>query len=167
VRIPKFFRKRADLLFENAKLLVPAAHASAVTMFVPMLDRFPALESVDPKHWDFILTVAAVFLAATRLSGSRIGSVREEKLMEIVAQQLNVWDADGILAFEDCKTFFEIEFDRLSSTQHPQEFVAVDALGLWIVWNAMERQPDVQKDMILVRTVGTIVVNGFFNWWKT
>jgi len=61
-------REKTDPLLNNAVTLVQAAHISAVGMFTSLLDRFPILRQVDAEHWDFMLTVAGVFMAATGLT---------------------------------------------------------------------------------------------------
>jgi hypothetical protein len=160
------FGEKQDPLQEKAATLVQAARASAVGMFVPLLDRFPALREADPDHWDFVLTIAGTFMAATRLNNLGIGDAREEKLMEIVAVQLSEWKPDGIRGFEDCKGFFESEFDRLSAAGHPVRFVASDAVGKWIVWNVLGRPPETEEECTLVRTTGTMVTHSVFDWWE-
>jgi hypothetical protein len=60
-----------DPLIKQAQTLVQAANVNATTAFIPLLDRFPILRGVDIKHWDFVLTIAGVFVAVTRLSNLR------------------------------------------------------------------------------------------------
>jgi hypothetical protein len=82
------FRGKDDALRGNAERLVPSANVFALSLFIPMLDQFPVLGKVEPKQWDFILTIAGVFMAATRLQNLKIGDVRQEELMDIVAHGL-------------------------------------------------------------------------------
>src|SRR4029077_13600945 len=72
--------------------LVQAANINAISMFAPLLDQFPFLGEVDSKQCNFILTVAGVFMAATRLNNLRLGDVWEQRLMEKVSEQLTKWD---------------------------------------------------------------------------
>lgn len=53
-----------------------AAHINAVTMFTPLLERFPILRQVDVEQSDFVLTTASVFMAATRLNNLRLAKDR-------------------------------------------------------------------------------------------
>jgi len=165
--LSRLFGQKEDFLQERAATLVQAAHISAVGMFTPLLDRFPVLREADVKHWDFILTVAGVFMAATRLNNLRVGEVREEKLMEIIAKDLAEWDPDGIHGFEDCKGLFESEFERLTAAGHEPNFIASDAVGKWIVWNVFGRTPQTEEECILIRTTGAMVTHGFFDWWES
>lgn len=57
-----------DSLLKSAKTLVDAANINAVSMFTPLLDQFSILRKVDVEHWDFILTVAGVFVATIRVA---------------------------------------------------------------------------------------------------
>lgn len=167
--IDKLFGPKEDPLVKQAENLVSAAKIFAVSFFVPTLDRFPILSEVDPKHWDFIVTVAGVFIAASRLNDLRLDSKREEIVMVIVAKKLNEWDPDGIRAFEDCKHLFEMEYDRLATSleyQQNNRFLAADALGIWIVWNLFKRQPQCDEEAKLVRVIGASVTHAFFSWWR-
>ena len=160
------FRPKEDPLRKQAATLVPAAKINATSMFVPLLDEFPFLREADVEHWDFILTVAGVFMGASRLNNLRLGDAREESLMKIVADSLVEWNSDGIRGFEDCKRLFETEYDRLTAAGHEPRFIASDALGKWIVWNVLGRAPASQDECMLVRTTGAMVTHAFFDWWK-
>jgi hypothetical protein len=156
---------KPDPLLERAQILVSAAHTNAIVMFSPLQDRFPILRRVDVEHWDFILTVAGVFMAATRLNNLRLGDDREVGLMEVVNAQLEQWKPDSIRGFEDCKRIFESEFDRLTDAGHEPHYVASDAVGLWIVLNVLGRPPQTDEECMLVRATGLLVIPPFFDWW--
>lgn len=155
-----------DFLYENAKMLVKGAHIHAVGLLLPLLNEFPVLEQVDVEHWDFILTIAGVFMAATRLNNLRLGDKREDKLMEAIALDLDKWDSDGIRAFEDCKGLFEKVFDQLTASGLEPLFVASDAIGTWIVWNVLGRKAQTHEEYNLIRAVGIMVTSAFFDWWE-
>jgi hypothetical protein len=152
-------------LLEKAENLVQAAQINAVGMITPLVDRFPILRQVDVAHSDFILTVAGVFMAATRLNNLRLGDVGEERLMEVVAARLDQWKPDGIRGFEDCKGLFESEFDRLTKVGHEPRFMASDAVGKWIVLNMFGRPPQTHEEAMIVRAAGGMVTHAFFDWW--
>ena len=154
-----------DPLLERAENLVQIAQINAAGMFIPLLDRFAILQQVDVEHWDDILTVASVFMAAARLDNLRLGDDREEGLMKVVAERLDQWKPDGIRGFEDCKGLFESEFDRLTKAGHEPGFVASDAVGKWIVWNVLGRPPQTDEECMLVRAMGIMVTHAVFDWW--
>jgi len=159
------YTNQPDPFLERAEKLVQAAQINAVEMFTPLLDRFSILLQADVEHSNFILTVANVFVAATRLNNLHLGDDREEKLMEVVAERLDQWKPDGIHGFEDCKYLFESEFDRLTKAGHELRFVASDAVGKWVVWNILGRPPKTDEECILVRATGGMVTHAFFDWW--
>jgi len=154
-----------DPLLERAQNLVQAAQINAVSMFTSLLDRFPILREVDVEHSDFILTVASVFIAATRLNNLHLGDEREERLLEVVAERLDQWKPDGTRGFEDCKELFEREFDQLTEAEGEPRFVSSDALGKWIIWNILGRPPQTDEESILVRAIGETVIYSFYDWW--
>jgi hypothetical protein len=154
-----------DPLLERAENLVQFAQTNAVAMFTPLLDRFPILRQVDTEHSDFILTVASVFMAATRLNNLGLGDDCEERLMDVVTERLDQWKPDAIRGFEDCKGLFESEFDRLTKAGHEPRFVGSDAVGKWIVWNILGRPPQTDEECMLVRATGGVVTHAFYGWW--
>jgi hypothetical protein len=161
-----FGNAKSDPSRERAEQLVPSARIYATTSFVPMLDQFPFLRNVTPDHWDFVLTVASVFIAATRLKNLRMESIREENLMEIVAHGLSDWDSkNGIRGFEDCKAFFERTNDVLTNAHADTSFIAADSLGGWIIWNLLGRAPQGEEELKPVRAIGGTTVDTFFSWW--
>lgn len=160
------FKPKQDPLHMKAETLVPTAGINAKSMFVPLLDKFPFLREADVEHWDFIVTVAGVFMAASRLNNMRIDVTREEKLMATVAESLINWNRDGIRAFEDCKGLYESEYDRLAAAGHEPRFLATDAVGKWIVLNFLGRAPQSENECMLVRSTGIMVAHAFFDWWS-
>jgi len=160
------FGKKQDPLLKNAVDLVQHAQINSVGMFIPLLDRFPVLHEADAEHWDFILTIAGVFMAASRLNDMSIGDEYEKNLMEIVAKHLEEWNPGSIQGFEDCKNLYESEYDRLAAIENDSQFVSSDAVGKWIVWNVLGRAPETDEECMLVRTTGTMITHTFFNWWE-
>jgi hypothetical protein len=163
-----FSGDKQDPLLKRAADLVSFAEVNAIGMFTPLLERFPFLRQVDTEQWDFFLTVAYVFMASYRLTDLHLGDTREGKLMEVVTEHLSRWKPDGIRGFENCKELFYRECDSLAAAGHENRFVASDAVGLWIVWNILGRQPKTDEERMLVRTTGVMVTHTFtFDWWVT
>jgi hypothetical protein len=162
----KLFGTNEDPLKGQAETLVSAAQINAVGSFTPLLDKFDFLRDIKPDNWDYFVTVATVFMGASRLNNLGVSEEREDKLMEIVAGYLNEWNRDGIRGFEDCKGLFESEFDRLTQAGHDPKFVASDSVGNWIVWNILGRAPQSDDECMLVRTIGAMVTHSVFDWWN-
>jgi hypothetical protein len=159
--------KTSDRLLSKAEMLVRSASVNAVSMFVPLLDKFPSLRKVDPKHWDFILTVAGVFIAASRLRSINLDESHEHQLTNLIYERFNEWDSNNaVRAFEDCKQFFDRNYDALTQAGHDPQFVASDSIGLWITWKVLRDRSNNDEQRKLVRTVGAMITHTFFNWWN-
>jgi hypothetical protein len=156
-----------DALRERAQRLVRSANIHATSLYVPMLHQFPLLRNVNPDQWDFVVTIASIFIAATRLRNLQKEDTPEEKLMEIVALGLADWDQkNGVRGFEDCKTMYKRTFDALTNAHADPRFITSDALGWWTVWNLFGREPKGEEELRLVRTIGGATVHAFFSWWE-
>jgi hypothetical protein len=161
-------RKRSenDDLRTQAENLVTAAQIQATAAYTSVGERFDLIYSIPTERWDSILTVAGVFIAATRANHIGLSDARIDSLMEIVARNLSSWRPEGIAAFEDCKAFFDRTSDALEkdpSYQHQPELIGSDALGRWIVWNLVEHAPESEQERALVRALGILVTHSFFN----
>jgi hypothetical protein len=157
-----------DPLVERAETLVRAAKRNATTAFVPMPERFPALKRASFQQWVFLVTIAGVFIAATRLVNLRLEKSREQALLQKVTEGLTQWDAaNAIRGYEDCHSFFDRTADGLEKSGHDQRFVASDAIGAWIVWNLFGGPPgDSEENRGLIRAIGASVTHSFFRWWE-
>lgn len=153
-------------LHDRALRLAPSAKALAVTSFVGMADRFPALMSVGPEHWDFVVTTAGVFVAISQLNHEDLPIEQAERIRRIVTNELSSLYPDGPKACEDCTSFVDRTYDGLMKQGHPHQFLFSDALGAWLVWNLFGHAPDSDEERQLVRILGVLIVHGFVNWWK-
>ena len=70
--------KTDDPLRAQAERLVSSAIISATSMFVPAVDQHPLLKPVKPESWDFFVTVAGVFIAASRLQNLHLSDNRKQ-----------------------------------------------------------------------------------------
>jgi fructose-1,6-bisphosphatase len=167
-----FSRRKPDKndgLRTQAENLVTAAEIQATAAYTSVGDRFNLVYSISTDRWDSVLTVAGVFIAATRANQIDLPDAQIDSLMEIVASNLNSWRPEGVAAFEDCKAFFDQTFDALEkdpSYRSQSELVASDALGGWIVWNLVEHAPESEQERGLVRTLGILLTHSFFGWWS-
>jgi TPR repeat protein len=154
-----------DPLIEQADTLVHVATGAAIGMFMPLFERFSVIHKVNEKQFDFFVTIASVFIAATRLRNLNLGESREGRLMDIVSKHLAEWNPKhGFDAFEDCKSFFDRKVAEVSHASDPH-FATADTIGAWVAWNILNRPPETKEDLSLVRAVGVMIVHGFFSWW--
>ena len=155
-----------DPLFRSAWILVSAAGISASTIFTALQKKFSILENTNYEHSNFIIRISIIFIAVTRLNNLNLSDDYEDRLLDVVTKELALWDPDSTPAFEDCKAIFESEFDRLTKDGHEPRFVASDAVGMWITLNLLERLPQSEEELNLVRTSGVEVTGEYFDWWE-
>jgi hypothetical protein len=150
-----------DRLLKQADYLVEVAQINAVALYQSARKEFLFLQNVNVKHWESILTIAGIFMAANRLKNLRLNEQREQILLRRIAERLVQWEPGyAIRGFEDCESFFERAFDSLSG--HNLRFTASDAVGSWIVWNILGRPANSEEEWKLVRTVGGKCYAQFF-----
>ena len=156
-----------DPLLRQADTLVQAAETYAIETFRPLLKKFSFLREVDKQRWDFILTIAGVFIAVTRLGHLGLGENRQRKLTGRVGAKLIQWNpTKGRRGFENCASFYEKAFNELTSVSDEPQFVGSDALGSWVVWSVLGRPAQSEEEHRLVRTVGGMIIPTFINWWE-
>lgn len=156
------FGKKKDPLIERAETLVEAAKTFAISSYIPTLESFSILKNVQSEDWDFLVTIAGVFIGATRLNNLELGEEREIALMEIVSRHLIEWNSQkAALGFEDCKIFF----DKFHNSFDPQ-FAAANTIGAWVVWNLLDHPPTSEEEEKLAGALGSLVVHSFFRWWN-
>lgn len=156
---------RGDAQVEKARGLVQIAHIQAFTMFPPLSEQFPILHRVDLEHWDFVVTIAGVFVATSRVEKMLMTEAQKRRVFGAIENGLHQYAPDALRAFEDCKMLFEREFDRLAANGQEPRFIGADALGLWIIWNVLKQQPQNAEEENLIRVVGSMVIHGLFNFW--
>lgn len=155
-----------DLDLERARALVSVANIAAISQFVPLLDHCPALRQVKPEQWDFIGTIAGVFVAVTRLhTNDHIEEGRKVHMMEVIQSEMIKYDADALRAFIDCKKLFEQVHTRLTDAGENPRFIGTDSLGNWIVLNLLGQLPEREIGGQLIRVAGGIVVHNLSEYW--
>jgi hypothetical protein len=154
-----------DPLLKQADCLVEVAQINAIALYQSARNDFLFLQDMNVNHWESILTIAGIFMAANRLKNLRLNEQREQILMKRITERLTQWEPGyAIRGFEDCKSFFERAYDSL--TGHNLRFVASDAVGSWIVLNILGRPANSEEEWKLVRMVGASVIKTFSNWWE-
>lgn len=160
--------KEDNLVIQSEKL-VGASKIMAVSMYKPMLDRFPFIIDVDLEHWDFIVIIASVFIAVKRLNKIELDEELKDKIIDIFSENLEKdYGADSFRFIEDCKSFFDKKYIELVKDGYDKNFVASDALGLWIVSNLTNKELRnlTKEDLNLACTIGRVIVVNFFDWWS-
>jgi hypothetical protein len=149
-----------DPLLKAADNLVSLAKTNADAMLTPLLGEYSSLGRAPAiKHWVQIVTIASVFIATTRLDA------REKEVMDKVYDRFTQWDKNAMPALEDCASFFAKHFDEHIQAGHEPRSIASDGIGLWVIWNVFERPPQTDEEVKLVRVIGAMITNTFFDYW--
>ena len=96
-----------------------------------------------------------------------MGAQDPTDMRDAVGMQATV---SAIDAFEDCKQFYERNFDAMVDTDayaaDHRRFLTADVIGLWIAWNLFGRRPNTDAGYALARSIGVLVNASFADWWK-
>jgi hypothetical protein len=148
-----------DPLDSQAESLVSACGILATTTFVPVIDQFTFLKTCKPEDWDFFAAVVAVNVALNTLA-TEVAAERFKRLDSIVAAQLNKWDRQGLAAVRDCQQFV----NRAVTKGNNEMQQAVQALGLWVLWNLLQRQPT-DNELHAAPAIGMMLARPLQDWW--
>jgi hypothetical protein len=163
------FSPKPERLLDSADRLVQAATMLGISSYSQFAKELPVIYKIDSEHWDWVFTIAGVFIAASRLNDVGVEASRQEQVLEVVAKKLSAWKPDGMAGFEDCKAFFERTYDGLAELdeyKRDPRFLAADSIGAWMAWNLLKRPASTGEERKLVRLVGTTVTHTFFAWWQ-
>jgi len=158
-----------DSLIPRAATLVAAARIAASGLYIPMVEKAPWIREIDPRNWNFFLTVSFVFVAVTKLNDVQPPEDRLDKVLEVVSADLDAWHRDARGAFEDCKTFFDRTWDMMENdavySKKQRSLRSGDAIGMWLCWSLLRRPPHEQYERELAGQLGVMAVNEFTRWW--
>ena len=160
------FAPRADPLQHCAETLVTMSNAVGVSGYVPIAKEYPAVYDVETEHWDWVFTVACVFVAASKLGALPISASRKRHLGEVLSTTFGAWKSDALRGFADCEKLFNSTCARMQEMnyykQNP-EFIATDGLGRWMFWNLFKHAPSETSEIELSRLLGTACIG--VDWW--
>ena len=156
--------KRTDKsakLSDQAGRLVSAAEIAAVSMYVPLSERFPAIRQFAPDEWDFFACIAGVFFGILYLN-----EVPDPvPLRAMIRVALDQKDRQAADALADCSAFVKRASQRMKAGDDPDLIVA-DAVGMWVLWNLLRRAPG-YEETAPARAIGGMLQTGFAGWWKS
>ena len=156
-------------LIEGAEKLPGAAKILAVSSYTQFSDRYPIIEKIQPGHWDFILTIAGIFVGISQLNHENISQQDKDTILDTVTNAGIEIYPDCIDACEDCKTFVDRTYDGLAKIEaykNDPKFLFSDSLGSWVVWNLFGHPSSNEDEGNLIRILGAFLVASFVSWWK-
>ncbi len=159
-------RSNRDSLAEFASTLVITAHTHAVASYTLFLDRFPFLEEVNLKLWDFLFTVAAVFVANEHLRNYGIDDATRSAMTETIDASLEEWAPNARVAYEDLRQFLYDECEKSNEAERGSEFFLSDIIGAWVAINLLGRQLKTDEECAFVRAIGFGMTAIFLEFWE-
>lgn len=156
-------------LIENGEKLPSAAKILAVNSYTQFLDRNPIIEEIKPEHWDFILTIAGIFVAVSQLNHKNIPEQEKDAILDTVTSAGIEIYSDSTEACEDCRDFVDRTYDGLAKEKEYKDnpkFLFSDSLGTWVVWNLFGHEASNEDERNLIRILGGFLVHSFISWWK-
>ncbi|MDP3092119.1 MAG: hypothetical protein Q8N04_15705 [Nitrospira sp.] len=166
-----WFRKKPDPLLERAENLINAANILGIGSYTDLSAKLPIVNNIDTEQWDWVFTIAGVFVAVNRLNSNanRIEASTKEEIHDVVTQKLAAWKPDGLGGLQDCQAFFKKTYEQLStldSYKSDPSLLISDSLGMWMTWNLIKHAPESEDERKLARMTGAFAFHAFVNWWK-
>ena len=156
-------------IVEEGRRLPSTAKILAVDAYTQFLDEYPIIEQVNPKHWDFIMTIAGIFVGVSQLNHENISEQEKDVVLNVVTDSAIELYPDSIEACDDCGDFVDRTYDGLKEEklyQDNSQFLFSDSLGTWVIWNLFGHAPSSGDERKLVRVLGGLLVHSFISWWK-
>ncbi len=156
-------------LIENSEKLPSVAKVLAVNSYTQFLDKYPVIEKVKPEHWDFVLTIAGIFVGVSQLNHEDIPEHEKDTIHDTVTSAGIEIYPDSTKACEDCRNFVDRTYDGLVKEKEYKDnpkFLFSDSLGSWVVWNLFGHAPSNKDERNLIRILGGFLVHSFISWWK-
>ena len=148
--------------------MVGAVNALAISTFLKFVDDFPFIpnDKHDQENWDFVVTIAGVFIGLMGLRNLNLNAKRRLKLEKRVAASLVLmYPAIARPAFEKCKSFYDKAHDALLNAGD-EPLVRADAIGSWVAWEVLRHPAQTEQERRMARMVGLMITHSFFNWWE-
>jgi len=151
---------------ESGTILPGASKASAISLYTVMLNRFPSVSHIAPEKWDFVLTIAGIFVAISQLNYENVSHIQKEEVLDEVTRASIGLYPDAVEACEDCRQFVDCTHDGLKEAKVEAQYLFSDSLGAWVVWNLFGEAPASQEQRELAKALGAMIVHSFVSWWK-
>jgi len=158
-----------DKLIENGKRLPSAARIEAVGSYTQFLDKYPIIAKIKPEHWDFILTIAGIFVAVSQLNHENIPEQDKDAILDTVTNAGIEIYPNSIEACEDCRNFVDRTYGGLVKEKEYKDnpkFLFSDSVGSWVAWNLFGHASSNEDERSLIRILGGFLVHSFTSWWK-
>ena len=156
-------KKSFDKLVE---MLVPGANALAISSFSKFMDRHSELKIVNPKEWDFFVTVAGISVGLVGLADKVVSDDEYERLSKILSSKIIKWNSNGEHALGDLMSHMAKHRESMINLP-PDEATKMWAamLSSWCLLNLkMEIPKDKPSDLMI--ELGMFLIVSFKDWWS-
>jgi hypothetical protein len=159
--------------FERAQHLLGAAQTNAISMYVPLSERFPELREVAKsglyEYWDYFVTIASVGFAFMEIADSFQDTEDSDNVAAAVQEALNGWDKRPFKwsNYEVMINFLDT-FDEFQKEGFPLDV----SIGAWIWINlkgsekATEDLKTIAEHQFYAKLFGHMIMATFHDWWK-
>jgi hypothetical protein len=133
------------------------------------LADFPSIGTVKSNRWDFIVTVAGIFVAISQLNHEPLDEGVKDDIRKATSYAAIKWNSKAVEAIEDCTQVVDRTYNGLQSSKEysgETQLLFSDSLGFWVVGNLLDHMPESEAERQLVRVLGGALVLSFVNWWK-
>jgi len=159
---------------ELAKDLLLAAHTNAISIYLPLSEKFPELREVAKsglyEYWDYFITIASVGFTFMEIADSFKDEQDIDSVASAVQKALNEWERHpfGISNYDIMSNFLNT-FDKLQKEGFPLDV----SVGTWIWVNlkggekANQRLKEIAQQEFYAKLLGHMIITTFHNWWKS
>lgn len=111
----------------------------------------------------FYIVIASIAIACHGFTYVKYRPNEIAIIENTLIKKIKKWDPDALRALNDCADFVKsyIVFLKKSDTLSYEA-----AYGSWVIWNLLNRQPEGQNEIDLVKKIGAEMFELFFSWWK-
>jgi hypothetical protein len=146
--------------------LLPSANILAVSSFKNFLDAHNELKTVDPREWDFFVTVAGLSVGLMGLADKVRNESEYNRLTKILSTQILEWDKRGEHALSDLMVRLK-NFREGMMALPPDEFTKLWA-SLISSWCFVNLKLEVPRNLLnnLMIDLGMLLIVSFHDWWS-
>lgn len=156
-------------LKKAAQSLPVVATTLAVGTFVPAVDRYPVLRSVDTERWDFLIAVATIHAALERLKALPIRPAHKRKAHDLVLSRLAHWHPHGSAALADCTAYCSkatTALEALPEFGTNRGNARIYATGSWLLANLIEASLHTEAIRQMTGPLGGIADRAASDFWN-
>ncbi len=151
---------------DKVEKLVPSANILAISSFTKFLNGHNELKKVDPKEWDFFVTVAGISVGLMGLADKVTNESEYNRLTKILSTKILQWDKRGELALTDLMARIVKYRDKMMSLP-PDEFTKMWAslISAWCLVNLKLEVPRNKPSNLMIE-LGMLLTVSFHDWWN-